>query len=71
MKPVFLGLLLGLIASYWTSRYWSTQLFEVSGTDAQVYVAVAIGVLLVAAAATIVPVRRALHVNPIIALRAE
>jgi putative ABC transport system permease protein len=71
MKPVLLGLLLGLIASYWTSRYWSTQLFHVSGTDPQVYVAVAIGVLLVGVAATIVPVRRALRVSPIVALRAE
>ncbi len=71
MKPVLLGLVLGLIVSYWTSRYWSTQLFNVSGTDSQVYGAVALGVLLVAVAATIVPVRRALRVSPIVALRAE
>jgi putative ABC transport system permease protein len=71
LKPVLLGLVVGLIASYWTSRYWSTQLFSVSGTDPQVYVAVAIGVLLVGVAATIVPVRRALRVSPIVALRAE
>jgi len=71
MKPVLVGLALGLIASYWTSRYWSTQLFNVSATDPQVYAAVAIGVLLVGLAATIVPVRRALRVSPIVALRAE
>jgi putative ABC transport system permease protein len=71
MKPVLAGLGFGLVASYWTSRYWSTQLFDVSATDPQVYVAVAIGVLLVGVAATIVPVRRALRVNPIVALRAE
>ncbi|HVH54798.1 MAG TPA: FtsX-like permease family protein, partial [Vicinamibacterales bacterium] len=71
MKPVLVGLALGLIASYWTSRYWSTQLFNVSATDPQVYATVAIGVLLVGLAATIVPVRRALRVSPIVALRAE
>jgi putative ABC transport system permease protein len=71
MKPVLVGLVLGLVASYWTSSYWSTQLFNVSATDPQVYAAVTIGVLLVGLAATIVPVRRALRVSPIVALRAE
>lgn len=71
MKPVLAGLVVGLIASYWTSSYWSTQLFDVSATDPQVYAAVAMGVLLVGLAATIVPVRRALRVSPIVALRAE
>jgi putative ABC transport system permease protein len=71
MRPVLAGLVLGLIASYWTSRYWSTQLFNVSATDPQVYVMVVIGVLLVGLAATIVPVRRAVRVSPMVALRAE
>jgi putative ABC transport system permease protein len=71
MKPVLAGLVLGLIASYWTSQYWSTQLFGVSSTDPQIYAAVAIGVVLVGIAATVVPVRRALRVSPIVALRSE
>jgi putative ABC transport system permease protein len=71
MKPVLAGLVLGLIASYWTSQYWSTQLFGVSSTDPQIYAAVAIGVVLVGVAATVVPVRRALRVSPIVALRSE
>ena len=71
MKPVLVGLALGLVASYWTSRYWSTQLFNVSSTDPAIYAGVGVGVLLVALAATIVPVRRALRVSPIVALRAE
>jgi putative ABC transport system permease protein len=70
-KPVSVGLVLGLIASYWSSRYWSAQLFEVSSSDPAVYIAVAVGVVVVAFAATIVPVRRALRVSPIVALRAE
>jgi putative ABC transport system permease protein len=71
MKPVAAGLILGVIVSYWTSRFWSTQLFGVSGTDPGVYVGVAIAVLFVALAATLIPVRRALRVSPIVALRAE
>jgi putative ABC transport system permease protein len=71
MKPVLAGLVLGLITSYWTSKYWSAQLFDVTATDPRVYTAVAIGVLFVGLAATIVPARRALRVSPIVALRAE
>ena len=71
MKPVVVGLFAGLLASYWTSTYWSAQLFDVSATDPQVYVAVAVAVLVVGLGATIVPVRRALSVSPIVALRAE
>ena len=71
MKPVAAGLVLGLVASYWTSRVWSSQLFDVSSTDPAIYAGVGVGVLLVALAATIVPVRRALRVSPIVALRAD
>ena len=71
MKPVIAGLLVGLIASYWTTRFWSAQLFNVSTTDPAIYASVVVGVVLVALAATVVPVRRALRVSPIVALRAE
>ena len=71
MNPVLAGLALGVIVSYWTSRFWSAQLFNVSGTDPAIYAGVGVGVLVVALAATIVPVRRALRVSPIVALRAE
>ena len=71
MTPVLAGLAFGLIVSYWTSRYWSAQLFNVSSTDPQIYALVACGVLVIALGATIVPVRRALRVSPIVALRAE
>jgi len=71
MTPVAAGLVLGILGSYWTSKLWSGQLFGVSSTDPAVYAAVAAGVLTVGLAASIVPVRRALRVNPIVALRAE
>jgi putative ABC transport system permease protein len=71
MKPVIAGLLFGLVASYWTTSFWSAQLFNVSRTDPAIYASVIVGVVLVALAATIVPVRRALRISPIVALRAE
>ena len=71
MAPVVLGLVIGVLGSYWTSKFWSSQLFGVSSTDPAVYAAVVAGVLLVGLAATIVPARRALRVDPLVALRTE
>ena len=71
LRPVVAGLTLGIVASYWTTQLWSTQLFGVSPLDPLVYAAVSAGVLVVSAAAAFVPVRRALRVSPLVALRSE
>ncbi len=71
MIPVFVGVLVGLVGAYWTSRWWSAQLFDVSPTDPVTYMQVVGGILFVALIATVVPVRRALKVSPIVALRSE
>jgi putative ABC transport system permease protein len=71
MQPVFVGLVLGLAASYWATRALESQLFNISTTDASTYALVAGGVTLVSLFACVIPARRALRVNPIIALRTE
>jgi putative ABC transport system permease protein len=71
IMPVVVGLAIGLPAAYWSSRWWSSQLFEVSAADPLTYLQVTIGVLIVSLIATVVPVRRALKVSPIVALRDE
>jgi hypothetical protein len=71
MLPVALGLTLGLAASYWATQFWSAQLFNVSPADPLIYLAVAVGVVVVALIAMAVPVRRALRVSPLVALRSE
>ena len=71
MVPVALGLAAGLVGSYWSSRYWSAQLFDVSAGDPAIHAVVAAGVVLIAVIAMIVPVRRALKVSPLVALRAD
>lgn len=70
MAPVVVGLALGLAVAWWTTRWWQAQLFNVSPTDPITYAIVALGVLVVALLATLVPARRALKVSPIVALRA-
>lgn len=71
MWPVALGLMAGLIVSYWATRFWSAHLFRVSPGDPYVYLAAAVGVLAVAVVAMILPIRRALRVSPLVAVRAE
>jgi putative ABC transport system permease protein len=71
LVPVTVGIVLGLVASYWTTRYWSTQLFGISPGDPWVYLTVTAGVLVVAVGAMLVPVLRALRVSPLTALRTE
>lgn len=71
LVPVAAGVVIGLVASYWTTRYWSTQLFGVSPGDPLVYLSVTAGVMFVAVVAMLLPVLRALRVSPLTALRTE
>jgi len=71
MVPVAAGLAVGIVLSYWTTSLWSAQLFAVSATDPLTYALVSAAVLAVALLATFVPVRRALRVSPLTALRTE
>lgn len=66
-----IGLLLGGGAALALSRFLSGLLFEVTPTDPMTYGAVAVALLAVAVGASMVPARRATHVDPIDALRAE
>lgn len=65
----------GLMAGLWGARAMSATvralLFDVAATDARVYSAVAAGVVFMAALAAWVPTRRALRIEPVIALRGE
>jgi putative ABC transport system permease protein len=71
LRPVAIGLVLGLMASMATGRLMTQLLFGVGVTDFPTYVT-AVGMLLVAAVvATWIPARRVLRVDPMIALRAE
>jgi hypothetical protein len=71
LVPVIAGLLAGILLSYWTTRLWSAQLFAVSASDPWTYALVSVAVVAVALLAALAPVRRALRVSPLMALRAE
>jgi predicted permease len=65
------GLALGLAAALVLTPSMSALLFGVSARDPITFVALPIGLLLVVAAATLVPAARAARVNPLLALRAD
>jgi ABC-type antimicrobial peptide transport system permease subunit len=71
MRLVGIGLLIGLTGAWLLSRVLTSQLYGVSARDPLTYVAVAVVLGLVALAASYLPARRALRVDPMTSLRSE
>jgi ABC-type antimicrobial peptide transport system permease subunit len=61
----------GLALALALSRVMATMLYDVSATDPATFVLVPLVLLAIAAMACYVPARRAMRVDPIVALRAE
>jgi putative ABC transport system permease protein len=66
-----IGLTLGLAGSLALTRYLKSALYEVTATDPSTFIAVSILLTVVALIACLVPTRRAVSVNPTVALRYE
>ena len=69
VRPVVLGVAVGLLASFAATRLLEALLYDVSATDPVTLVAVALGVLGIAIAAAVIPARRATRIDPLVALR--
>ena len=65
------GIALGLIGAFLTTRLMSQMLFRVSTTDSLTFVLVPLCLFVVAAVACYIPARRATRIDPIDALRNE
>jgi ABC-type antimicrobial peptide transport system permease subunit len=65
------GVAIGILAAVALTRIMASFLFAVSPVDPITYVAVAAGLVAVAAAASYVPAYRASTVNPVEALRTD
>ena len=71
LRPVLLGLTLGLLGAFAATRVLSSLLFEVTATDPMTFAGVSGFLLAVAVAACYLPARRASRVDPMTALRLE
>jgi putative ABC transport system permease protein len=71
LKLSLTGLVLGLVGALWLGRAGSSLLFGVTATDPLTFVTVSLLLTAVATAACYFPARRAMKVEPIVALRQE
>jgi putative ABC transport system permease protein len=71
LRPTITGLGLGIAGALAVSRLLASLLFGVQPTDPSTYGMAAAVLLLTAAVASYLPVRRALRIDPIVALREE
>jgi putative ABC transport system permease protein len=70
-KLVIIGLIAGVIGAFGATRLLSSLIFNTSTTDPVTYIGVALLLVLVALIACYLPARRAMKVDPIVALRYE
>jgi putative ABC transport system permease protein len=71
MRPALVGMLLGALGAWWLSRYLETLLFGIKPFDVFTYLTVAALLVATALMACILPGRRAMRIDPAIALRTE
>jgi putative ABC transport system permease protein len=71
MKLALLGVAIGVGGALALSRYIAAMLFEIDRFDVPSYAATAAVLLAVSALACYVPARRAMRVDPLVAMRAE
>jgi predicted permease len=70
-KLAMMGVVVGIAVALALTRLMSTLLFGVSATDPTTFAGVALLLVVVALAASYIPVRRAMKLDPVVALRYE
>jgi predicted permease len=67
----FIGIALGVMGAFLAARFVATQLYGISSLDSMTYLTVSLLVAIVSLAACFIPARRAMQVDPMVALRYE
>jgi putative ABC transport system permease protein len=71
MRPVVIGLAIGIVSAFALGRLLTSQLYEVSARNPALLAASTVLLAAIALIACLVPARRAAYVDPIQALRAD
>ena len=71
MRPVMIGVLMGVLGGLGTARILASQLFGVAASDPKTFVGISLFLALAALLACWLPARRAATVDPMEALRYE
>jgi putative ABC transport system permease protein len=71
LRPVLVGMVIGLGLAYWLSGFMTTLLFNVTATDVTTYAAVTAALMVTAVLSSYLPARQVLRVDPVVALRTE
>jgi putative ABC transport system permease protein len=71
IRPMSIGLITGLAASYAVNRLLQSELVQVSATDPLTYIVTCIVLVVFGTLGCVIPARRAVRVDPVVALRHE
>ncbi len=71
MRTALIGIGVGLAGAYGLTHLMANLLFDVSATDPLTFFGIALLLMLVAVAACVVPARRAMSIDPMVALKHE
>jgi putative ABC transport system permease protein len=71
LKVTLLGVFIGLLIAWATTQLLVSLLFEIKASDPATFISISLLLLSIALLACFLPARRALNVDPMIALRAE
>ncbi len=71
MSMAVIGVIGGVLAAMAATQVMRTLLYDTSATDPWIFAAMTLGALVIALCACLIPARRAMRVDPLVALRAE
>ncbi len=71
MRPILIGGMVGIVLSAGVSKVLSSMLFGLSAHDPIAFISVPLFLFAVAVFASFIPARRAMRVDPMVALRCE